>query len=213
MRSRTSTGERNRHPQLTRSTDSGHRHPRCAAVLVSPRRVLRVIALVRRSKKRSVASAVERDRVGTTAPCARCAICPVAARLTLGGSIRSMPTHRGHRRRIRIQLDRKRSPSKGLGRRISERTKYGIHTGLIACTLSLKPFKYILIKAQRNQCLRRYWLKTPSNDAANNVLHIGLGMFFGRNTFGPRRSQAGPVSLRFLRSRGWLHVSWLCGRR
>ena len=38
----------------------------------------RVITLVRRSKKRFVVRVVERNRVGTTAACVRCATCPVA---------------------------------------------------------------------------------------------------------------------------------------
>jgi hypothetical protein len=101
----------------------------------------------------------------------------------------------------------------GLGRRVPERTKYGIHAGLIACTLPFEPLKHVLIQSQRHKRLGRNRLQASPHDATNNVLHIKLGMFLGGNTFGLSGTQASPISLGFERSRGLLHASWLCGRR
>ena len=83
----------------------------------------------------------------------------------------------------------------GLGRRVSERAQHRIHACLIPGALSFEPLKNVLIKAQRYQRLRRCRLQAATNDASNNVLHVGLGMLLCRDTFGFSGAQARPVSL------------------
>ena len=60
----------------------------------------------------------------------------------------------------------------GSGRRIPERAKYRIHSGLIACALAFEPLEHILIEPQRDQCLGWHWLQAPANNPSNNLLHL-----------------------------------------
>ena len=64
----------------------------------------------------------------------------------------------------------------GLGRRVTERPKYGVDSGLVPRPLGLEPLEYVLVNAQRNKCLGRRWLKAFSYDAPHDVFDIGRGM-------------------------------------
>lgn len=100
-----------------------------------------------------------------------------------------------------------------LNRCITECPQHGIDSGLITRSLSLEPFKNILIDSQRNGSLGRQRLKPSANQAANNMLHVSLRV---RPCWSLRRSvgfETRPISFGLHRSKFATRAWWLCGTR
>ena len=98
-------------------------------------------------------------------------------------------------------------------RRITKRPQHGIDARLIASPLGLEPLEHILIHSQRNRCFGRQWLHTFANQPTNNVLYVGLWVFWRRLCVTSAGAQACPISSGFHRSRFATRDWWLFGTR
>ena len=82
-------------------------------------------------------------------------------------------------------------------RSITKRPQYGIDARLITSPLGLEPLKHILIHAKRNGCFGRQWLHAFANQTTNNVLDVGLWVFWCRLCVTSAGAQACPISSGF----------------
>ena len=103
--------------------------------------------------------------------------------------------------------------SNQLNRSVTERPQDCIDARLIAGTLRLEPFEYILIHSQRNRCLGWQRLQALANKATNNVLYVSLRVFWHRFYVARARLQACPISFGFHRSRFATRAWLLSGTR